>query len=153
MGTRPGDLDPGLVLYLLRKQKGSREEALNAVEHLLNHNSGIAELSGLPNDMRSTRKAAAEGNVQAKLAIDVFTRSVRKAIGSFSWLMGGLDALAYAAHTFGLGMEQVSVVSVLGSLYGAVTGLLGCVLLRERLSRLQGAGFLAICVALVLLTH
>lgn len=95
MGTRPGDLDPGLVLYLLRQQKGSREEALNAVEHLLNHNSGIAELSGLPNDMRSTRKAAAEGNVQAKLAIDVFTRSVRKAIGSFSWLMGGLDALVF----------------------------------------------------------
>jgi drug/metabolite transporter (DMT)-like permease len=50
-------------------------------------------------------------------------------------------------------MEQVSVVSVLGSLYGAVTGLLGCVLLRERLSWLQGAGFLTICVALVLLTH
>jgi len=95
MGTRPGDLDPGLVLYLLRQQKGSREEALNAVEHLLNHNSGIAELSGLPNDMRSTRKAAAEGNVQAKLAIDVFTRSVRKAVGSFSWLMGGLDALVF----------------------------------------------------------
>lgn len=67
--------------------------------------------------------------------------------------MGGLDALAYAAHTLGLRMEQVSVVSVLGSLYGAVTGLLGFALLRERLSRLQWAGFLAICVALVLLTH
>lgn len=67
--------------------------------------------------------------------------------------MGGLDALAYAAHTVGLRMEQVSVVSVLGSLYGTVTGLLGYVLLRERLSRLQWAGFLAICGALVLLTH
>lgn len=67
--------------------------------------------------------------------------------------MGGLDALAYAAHTVGLGMEQVSVVSVLGSLYGAVTGLLGYVLLSERLSWLQWAGFLAICAALVLLTH
>lgn len=83
-------------------------------------------------------------------------RSVAPPRGKTAWLilgMGGLDALAYAAHTVGLGMEQVSVVSVLGSLYGAVTGLLGCVLLRERLSRLQGAGFLAICVALVLLTH
>jgi acetate kinase len=108
MGTRPGDLDPGLVLYLLRQQKGSREEALNAVEHLLNHNAGIAELSGLPNDMRSTRKAAAEGNAQAKLAIDVFTRSVRKAIGSFSWLMGGLDTLVF---TGGIGEHDAQTRS------------------------------------------
>jgi acetate kinase len=108
MGTRPGDLDPGLVLYLLRQQKGSREEALNAVEHLLNHNSGIAELSGLPNDMRSTRKAAAEGNAQAKLAIDVFTRSVRKAIGGFSWLMGGFDALVF---TGGIGEHDAQTRS------------------------------------------
>lgn len=95
MGTRPGDLDPGLILYLLRQQKGDRDQALNATEHLLNHDSGIVALSGLPNDMRSTRKAAAEGNTQAKLAIDVFTRSVRKAIGSFCWLMGGLDAIVF----------------------------------------------------------
>jgi drug/metabolite transporter (DMT)-like permease len=67
--------------------------------------------------------------------------------------MGGLDAAAYAAHTVGLGLEQVSVVSVLGSLYGAVTGLLGFALLRERLSRIQWLGFLTICVALVLLTR
>ncbi len=95
MGTRPGDLDPGLVLYLLRQQTGDRNQAFDAVEQLLNHDSGIAALSGLPNDMRSTRKAAAEGNVSAQLAIAVFTRSVRKAIGSFSWLMGGLDAIVF----------------------------------------------------------
>lgn len=87
MGTRPGDLDPGLILYLLRQMKGDRDQALNAVEQLLNHDSGIVALSELPNDMRSTRKAAGEGNTKAKLAIDVFTRSVRKTIGSFSWLM------------------------------------------------------------------
>jgi acetate kinase len=95
MGTRPGDLDPGLVLYLLRQMKGDRDHAFSAVEQLLNHDSGVGALSGLPNDMRSTRKAAAEGNPQAKLAIAVFTRSVRKAIGSFSWLMGGLDAVVF----------------------------------------------------------
>jgi drug/metabolite transporter (DMT)-like permease len=67
--------------------------------------------------------------------------------------IGGLDATAYAAHTVGLGVEQVSVISVLGSLYGAVTGLLGYWLLKERLSRIQWLGFLAICVALVLLTR
>jgi acetate kinase len=95
MGTRPGDLDPGLVLYLLRDQQGTREEAFAAVEDLLNHRSGITALSGLPNDMRATRKAAAEGNQKAKLAIEVFTRSVRKAIGSFAFLMGGLDAIVF----------------------------------------------------------
>lgn len=95
MGTRPGDLDPGLVLYLLRQQQGDRDNAFQFLERLLNHTAGIVALSGLPNDMRSTRKAAAEGNPQAQLAIDVFTRSVRKAIGAYSWLMGGLDALVF----------------------------------------------------------
>ncbi|WP_035358868.1 acetate/propionate family kinase [Edaphobacter aggregans] len=95
MGTRPGDLDPGLVLYLLRQMQGDRTQAFRAVENLLNHSSGIAALSGLPNDMRSTRKAAAEGNTSAQLAIDVFTRSVRKAIGSFAFLLGGLDAIVF----------------------------------------------------------
>jgi acetate kinase len=95
MGTRPGDLDPGLVLYLLREMKGNRAEAFAAVEKLLNHSSGISALSGLPNDMRSTREAMAKGNQRAKLAIDIFTRSVRKAIGGFSWLMGGVDAIVF----------------------------------------------------------
>jgi acetate kinase len=95
MGTRPGDLDPGLVLYLLRQMQGDRDQALGSVEQLLNHDSGIAALSGLPNDMQSTRKAAAEGNTQAQLAIAVFTRSVRKAIGSFSWLLEGLDTIVF----------------------------------------------------------
>ena len=95
MGTRPGDLDPGLVLYLLRQSQGSRDEVLSAVEHLLNYSSGISALSGLPNDMRSTRKAAAKGNTSAQLAIDVFTRSVRKSIGSFAFLLGGLDAIVF----------------------------------------------------------
>jgi acetate kinase len=95
MGTRPGDLDPGLILYLLRQQTGDRDQAVNAVEQLLNHDSGIAALSGLPNDMRSTRKAAEEGNSRAKTAIDIFTRSVRKALGSFSWIMGGLDTIVF----------------------------------------------------------
>jgi len=58
MGTRAGDLDPGLVIYLMRKQYGSRDEAAAAVETMLNHGSGIAVLSGLENDMRAVRAAA-----------------------------------------------------------------------------------------------
>jgi acetate kinase len=94
MGTRPGDLDPGLVLYLLRQAEGDREAALNAVEALVNHQAGMVALSGLPNDMRATRKAAA-GSADAALALEVFTRSVRKAIGGFAWLLGGLDAVVF----------------------------------------------------------
>ena len=95
MGTRPGDLDPGLVLYLLRQAEGDRVAALSAVETILNHQAGMVALSGQPNDMRATRKAAEAGSADADLALKVFTRSVRKAIGAFAWLMGGLDAVVF----------------------------------------------------------
>jgi acetate kinase len=95
MGTRPGDLDPGLVLYLLRRAEGDRKAALNAVETILNHQAGMVALSGQPNDMRAVRKAAEAGSGDARLALDIFTRSVRKAIGAFAWLMGGLDAVIF----------------------------------------------------------
>jgi acetate kinase len=104
MGTRPGDLDPGLVLYLLRQADGDREAAMNSVETLLNHQAGMVALSGQPNDMRATRKAAKEGSADARLALDVFTRSVRKAIGAFAWLLGGLDAVVF---TGGIGEHDV----------------------------------------------
>ena len=95
MGTRPGDLDPGLVFYLLRQQKGSAAEAVGAVEAMLNHHAGLAALTGLPNDMKQIRKAAHEGNEHARLALAVFTRSIAKTIGGYMWLLGGLDALVF----------------------------------------------------------
>jgi acetate kinase len=104
MGTRPGDLDPGLVLYLLRQAKGEGEAAWAKVENMLNHQAGMVALSGLPNDMRAVRKAAAAGNKDAGLAIEIFTRSVRKAIGAYVWLLGGLDALVF---TGGIGEHDV----------------------------------------------
>jgi acetate kinase len=94
MGTRPGDLDPGLLLYLLRQQEGTDEPA--RLEKMLNHDAGMVALTGLPNDMKAVRKAAKEGNVQATLALKVFTRGIRKSIGGFAWLMGGLDAIVFA---------------------------------------------------------
>ncbi len=105
MGTRPGDLDPGLVLYLLRQQSGGREEAVSAVETLLNHSSGMVALSGLPNDLKAVRQAAASGDERAVLALKVFTRSITKAIGGFSWLMGGLDAVVF---TGGIGEHDAA---------------------------------------------
>ncbi len=92
MGTRPGDLDPGLVLYLLRQAEGDAAAALSSVETVLNHKAGMVALSGLPNDMRAVRKAT---SAEAQLALQIFTRSVRKAIGAFAWLLGGLDAVVF----------------------------------------------------------
>jgi acetate kinase len=96
MGTRPGDLDPGLILYLLRQQKEQGEDAVSAIESILNHQSGMVALSGMPNDVRAMRKAAAAGDARALLALKVFTRNLTKAIGGFCWLMGGLDAIAFS---------------------------------------------------------
>lgn len=96
MGTRPGDLDAGLVLYLLRQQKGDRDAAVAALEKTLNHDSGMVALTGMANNMKAVRKAAAAGNHEALLALKVFTRSLTKAIGGFCWLLGGLDAVVFA---------------------------------------------------------
>ena len=114
MGTRPGDLDPGLVLYLLRQQKGDSEQATAAVETMFNHSSGMVALSGMANDVKAVRKAAAEGNAEAALALKIFTRSVTKAIGGFCWLLGGLDAIVFAG---GIGEhDAVTRKEVLGGL-------------------------------------
>jgi acetate kinase len=93
MGTRPGDLDPGLVLYLLRDKKGDR---IAEVEALLNHASGMVAVSGMENDVKAIREASANGDARATLALKVFTRSVAKAMGGFSWLLGGLDTIVFA---------------------------------------------------------
>jgi len=93
MGTRPGDLDPGLVLYLLRQMKGDQ---VGALEKMLNHDAGMVALSGMPNDMKAVREAVAKGDARASLAVEIFTRSVKKAIGGFIALMGGMDAVVFA---------------------------------------------------------
>jgi acetate kinase len=93
MGTRPGDLDPGLVLYLLRQMEGDQVAAL---EKMLNHDAGMVALSGMPNDMKTVREAAEKGDAKARLAVEIFTRSVKKAVGGFVALMGGVDAVIFA---------------------------------------------------------
>lgn len=98
MGTRPGDLDPGVVLYLLRRPGAT----VGSVEKLLNHESGLKGLGGI-NDMRELRKSAAAGDQPARLAIRVFCRSVVKAIAGFIALYGA-DAIVL---TGGIGEHDV----------------------------------------------
>ena len=105
MGTRPGDLDPGLVLYLLRQALTNGKEAIDSVERLLNHDSGLVALSSLENDMKVLRQAASSGNTEAVLALKVFTRCITKAIGGFAWLLGGLDAIVF---TGGIGEHDAA---------------------------------------------
>jgi acetate kinase len=90
MGTRPGDLDPGLVLYLLRREGAT----VDSVEAMLNHDAGLKALGGV-NDMRALREAAPKGDANAELAIRVFCRSVAKAIAGFIAMLGGADALVF----------------------------------------------------------
>ena len=105
MGTRPGDLDPGLMLYLLRQQKG---DAAKEMEAMVNHKAGMVALSGMANDMKAVRKAAGAGDAKAKLAVEVFVRSVRKAIGGFAFEIGGIDAVVF---TGGIGEHDAATRS------------------------------------------
>ncbi len=119
MGTRPGDLDPGLVVYLMRQARdqgsGIRDEA-SWVERVLNRESGMVALSGMANDMKAVREAAAKGDARARLAVDVFTRTVKKAVGGFAALMGGVDAVVFAG---GIGEHDArSRAEIVGGMEG-----------------------------------
>ncbi len=87
MGTRSGDLDPGVVLSLVR------EMGVDEVEELLNRSSGLAGLSGHGNDLRDIQARAEEGDDRARLALNVFSHRVRKYIGAYAAAMGGIDAI------------------------------------------------------------
>ncbi len=101
MGTRSGDVDAGVLLALLRK--GYDAEALDT---LLNKNSGLAGLSGLGNDLRDIETAAEQGHDGARLAINVFAHRARKYIGAYAAAMGGLDAIVF---TGGIGENSASM--------------------------------------------
>jgi len=101
MSTRSGDLDPGVLIYLMDQQGyGPRE-----IERLVNHESGLKGVSGLSGDMQ-TLLAVQGTNPQAALAIEMFCNSVRQQIGAFAALLGGLDRLIFTA---GIGERSAPV--------------------------------------------
>jgi acetate kinase len=89
MGTRSGDLDPAIVLELLRD--GSR--SVDEVARLLNQRGGLLGLSGVSGDLREIEAAAAQGHDRARMAINVFAHRARKYIGAYAAAMGGVDAV------------------------------------------------------------
>ncbi|MFT6303993.1 MAG: acetate kinase [Granulosicoccus sp.] len=102
MGTRSGDVDAGVILNLLH----TGEYDVESLSTLLNHQSGLAGLSGLGNDLREIEAAAAAGHDRARLAINVFAHRARKYIGAYAAAMGGIDAIAF---TGGIGENSASM--------------------------------------------
>jgi len=104
MGTRSGDVDPGLVLFLIRTAGLTADEA----DSLLNHQSGLRGLSDLSADVRELEQAARDGNKRAELALEVFAYRARKYIGAFAAALEGLDGVAF---TGGIGEHSASMRS------------------------------------------
>ena len=93
MGTRCGDIDAGIMEYLMNKHGMDITEMLN----IMNKKSGVLGISGVSSDFRDLETAASEGNTRAALAVDAFEYSVRKLIGSYAAVMGGVDAVIFTA--------------------------------------------------------
>ena len=93
MGTRSGDLDAGILEYLMNKHGYNIDEMLN----VLNKKSGVLGISGVSSDFRDLESAAPQGNQRAQLALDVFHYSVKKYIGAYAAAMGGVDAIIFTA--------------------------------------------------------
>jgi acetate kinase len=104
MGTRPGDLDPGLLVHILQSHKDDSTHRIYELAKLLDKQSGLLGISGLSSDMRQLREAAAT-NPLAKLAIEMFTRTAKKYAAGYVALLGGLDLLVF---TGGIGEHDAA---------------------------------------------
>jgi acetate kinase len=102
MGNRSGDVDPGLILHLLREGHLTPDQ----LDDLLNHQSGLLGLSGRSGDVRDLEKAAGEGDAAALLALECFAYRVRKYIGAYAAALGGVDTLVF---TGGIGEHSVGM--------------------------------------------
>ncbi|MFC2146180.1 acetate/propionate family kinase [Acidobacteriota bacterium] len=105
MGTRCGDIDPAVILHLIRTEGMNTDE----LHRLINKEGGLKGLSGITNDMREIEAAANKGHHRALLAFKTFCYRVRKYIGAYYAAMGGLDAIAF---TGGIGQGSAGVRSL-----------------------------------------
>jgi acetate kinase len=99
MGTRPGSLDPGVLLYLMSQRKMSPRD----LEKLLYHESGLLGLSGISSDMRTLLKSI---EPRARIAVDYFSYHVAREIGALTAVLDGLDALIFTA---GIGENSTEI--------------------------------------------
>ncbi|MEO8321989.1 MAG: hypothetical protein ABI561_27110, partial [Bradyrhizobium sp.] len=101
MGTRSGDLDPGVLVYLMREKKSDA----STLEELVDHSSGLLGISGISSDMRRLHDAAAT-SADARLAIEMFCYSVRKQVAAMIAVLGGIDMIVF---TGGIGENDAEV--------------------------------------------
>lgn len=111
MGTRCGDLDAGVIQFIMNKYHISIDEMLN----ILNKKSGVLGVSGVSSDFRDLEKAAEEGNERCRLALDMFYYWVAKGVGSYAAAMNGTDAIIFTA---GIGENSSSTRSAIASYFG-----------------------------------
>ena len=102
MGTRCGDIDPAVPLYIMGKEELNQQQ-INA---LLNKHSGVLGISGISNDFRTLEEESAKGEKRATLALEVFCYRLKKYIGSYMAAMNGADAIVF---TGGIGENSCTV--------------------------------------------
>ncbi|HEX4757889.1 MAG TPA: acetate/propionate family kinase [Terracidiphilus sp.] len=107
-GSRTGDIDPGVMIFILKKIGETTPNTLEAAEKLetvVSKKSGLLGVSELSNDMRDLRDAIKEGNAKARLAVEKFTWTIARWIGSYVAELGGLDMLVF---TGGIGENDIA---------------------------------------------
>ena len=109
MGTRSGAVDPGVLTYLMRQDHLDAE----AIDKMLNQQSGLLGVSGLSSDMREILTAIHQGHKRAKLAFDIYVHRLRAAIGGMAAVLGGMDALVFTAGV-GENSAEVRAAACLG---------------------------------------
>jgi acetate kinase len=109
MGTRTGDVDPGLLVHLLRVEKLGSDE----LDALLNRRGGLRGISGTTHDFRDIERSAAAGDARAALALEAFAYRLRKYIGAYAAALGGLDALVFTGG-IGQGSSKARSLSTTG---------------------------------------
>lgn len=102
MGTRVGDVDPGVLTYLMMKHKLSADD----LQTIINKKSGVQGVSEVSSDMREIETAIKNGNKKAQLALDMYEHRIIKTIGAYAAEMGGVDIIVF---TGGVGENQVTL--------------------------------------------
>jgi len=102
MGTRTGDIDSSAILYIMKKEGQTPDEASD----LLNKESGLKGFTGISSDLREIEQAIREGNDRAKLGMEMYEYRIKKYIGAYAAAMGGVDIIVFTA---GVGEHQWDV--------------------------------------------
>jgi acetate kinase len=106
MGTRSGDIDPGLIFHLHRHLGLTPDQ----IEHMIYRESGLLGVSGVSNDMRVVTEQALKGNARCRLALEIYAYMAKKYLGAFAAAMGGLNCVVFTA---GIGENSAIIRSMI----------------------------------------